>query len=301
MRAFTTFILIVVLTAATAALTLVDGAVRMLLDPAEVIGAARQAGVRAALVDAAAHEIAREAGPQAHAIVDGILAADWFEGTLRRVHAAAVTTIERTPSSAVLDLRPVKKELIAAIEELHGRVEGACVRLAGREQCAGPSPARRRVEKAEAEASQALLLAADEIELGDGALEQERWREVLTYAPHARAIAAGVLGLLLLFIVLLNLAPLRRFLLATGLALLIAAAASLALHYDLERRAVPEELEKLFAEEIADDVARPVAVRLTIGWLDGAAGRARAPLVLAGLTGVVLLLGSALAVRSREP
>jgi hypothetical protein len=306
MRAAFTSLLALFFIVTTCVLTLVDGAVRTAADADAVVAVVNKAEVRPALLAAAEAFVFQGNGLESQlgavsrlqvgGVIGAVLAKDWFEAVVRRGHQALLAAVAAVPASAILDLRPLEAVLRGAIEELKGRVERACIDVAGAAQCSADSPIRRTLEAHVQQALAAVAHADHEVDLAVLAthdrMTQETVRRWLAWAPQFEWAGLVVLAVLFGLILLINIVPFRRLLAVAGVVLLLAAAAAIGTHIAVAGRA-RVELEKRVPE------APVVVTRLATAFLDGAAAAARPALLLGGVAGLVLV-AAALATRGRR-
>ncbi len=304
--------LVLAFVAAACAVSLVDAALRVAADSRVLIAATERAGVRAALVESSM-ELVGVRTPTVRLAIEGVLAVDWVNDTLRRCHAAVVQAARGLPPASVLELRGLKVELRRTLEELGQRAERACVTIVGEAECAPGQPARQEVEARFHEAQGGVDLVDDEVDVAalvsrDPA-HARTVRVWLARAPYARWAGLGVLVALLALITLLNVVPLRRCVSAVGISLVLAAGVSMAAHAVAAGRVV-EEIERRVPGEVArwgeGAGAEAALVRNMAPALTAFGGRlvhdvtaaARGPLLMGAIVGAALVLGG-LAIRRR--
>jgi hypothetical protein len=156
----------------------VDSAVRYGRDGEALVESARSAGLREALVDATAalvvSEVSRDPGLNAvnrlfiRGGIDHVLSAEWFDGSIRSVHAAAMTSARGAARTAEVDLEPFKRALSGRLGLVGARAADTCRQLFGSQQCADRGRAqqliagyRQRAHRATARIPDRLLLWPD--------------------------------------------------------------------------------------------------------------------------------------------
>jgi hypothetical protein len=300
-RTFLTIILGLILCAATTVLTLVEGAVRVVGDADEIVALSHRAKARNALVDAVQQSLMREVGQAPPAAVRGavdeVLAAEWVDGVVRRLHGALRPALVAAPASGMLQLQSFKGELERVVRELGERTLQQCTKLAGAAQCGPDQPARQAMEAQQRDALRAVQRINDEIDLAAAvthdADEQAKVRRYLARAPSPALACAAALGSLFFLIVLVNIIPLRRLLGAAGLTLLLVAGVALGAH-----AAAPSMARKELELRERGAPGAAAVTDLTVELLEASARAARVPLLAAAVVGALLVVGAG-AVRRR--
>jgi hypothetical protein len=133
----------------------VDSAVRYARDDEALVSSARSAGLREALVDATAtlvvSEVARDPGLNAvnrvfiRGGIDHVLSAEWFDGSIRSVHAAALTSARGAARTAEVDLEPFKRALSERLGLVSYRASDTCRQLFGAQPCADRGRAQQLI------------------------------------------------------------------------------------------------------------------------------------------------------------
>jgi len=260
------------------AVLLVDSAVRYAESGEALVESARSAGLREAMVDATAAlvvgEVARD--PTAAAVdrvfvrgaVDRVLSAEWFDDTIRSIHAAGLAGVSR---AAGADLEPFKAALRERLGLLEERAGSACRDLFGETPCRDRSRAQELIAAYQRRAQRAVARIPDHILI---------WRDAGGAEDLGLLVTArwAGLGLLLTSALALALANRRRpgalggFLAAAGglslaifLALRLAAAGPIA-HVLIRRAEIDERADppvriaaaglRRLADEVVADATR---------------------------------------------
>lgn len=317
MRVVLTLVLAALFTAVACVLSLFDGVVRTVSNADAMLAVVDQAEARPALVDVAEELVVQELNrggrptdaprAQLHVLVDSVLAKDWFDASLRRLHGSLRVAVDGSWASAVLDLHTTKRELDSILDELAHRILDACARLAGASEC--PAPVRSQVTGETRQARVQLFELNDRVDLVTamgGARDQIQMRRWYGYVPQARGVAMGVMALLIALSAFVNLVPLRRLLFSSGLTLMVTAVVSLVAHSFVDQR-LRGELEHRLLESQHWHATEPAVARLgaattrrlTAALIDGSVRSARTPLVIMALAGGVLVASAAI-VRRRN-
>jgi len=157
------------------AVLFVDSALRYARDGEAWVGSARAAGLREALVDANAAlvvgEVGRDPGLAAldrvfvRAGIDHVLSREWFDGTVRSVHAAAVTGARGASRTAAVDLGEFKRALGVRLGLVGERASDTCRDLFGAEQCADQGRAQQLIATYRQRAGRAIARVPDRLML----------------------------------------------------------------------------------------------------------------------------------------
>lgn len=191
------------------ALLLVDSAVRYGRDGEALVESARAAELRAAMVDATTALVASEVrGDPALAaldrmfvrgVVDQVLSAEWFEESIRSVHAAGVAgaVVART---AEIDLEKFKRTLGERLGLLEERAGEMCGPLFGPAACQDRGRAQQLIASYRQRGQRAIARIPDQILL---------WRDAggaddLAVLATARLVGIGLLAAAVLALALVN-------------------------------------------------------------------------------------------------
>ena len=151
----------------------VDSAVRYARDGDAWVASARSAGLREALADATAAlvvgEVSRDASLAAvdrafvRTGIDKVLTADWFDDSIRSVHAAAVTTAAGAARTAAVDLERFKSALELRLGLIGDRADDTCRQLFGAQPCADQGRAQQLIEHYRSRARRAIARVPDRL------------------------------------------------------------------------------------------------------------------------------------------
>jgi hypothetical protein len=209
LRAFATALVGLLFIAGFPALLFVDSAVRYGRDGEAMVGSARAADLRAALVDATTALVAGEVGgdPALAAVdrvfvrgaVDQVLSAEWFEDSIRSVHAAGVASAV-TSRTAAIDLEPFKRALEGRLGLLEERAGDTCRQLFGAGPCADRGHAQEMIASYRRRGQRAISRIPDQLHLWADAGGAEN----MAALAAARWAGIGVLAVSLVALALLN-------------------------------------------------------------------------------------------------
>jgi hypothetical protein len=151
----------------------VDSAVRYARDGEALVESARSSALREALVDATAalvvSEVSREPGLDAvnrvfiRGGIDHVLSAEWFDGSIRSVHAAAMTSARGAARTAEVDLEPFKQALSGRLGLVGARASETCRPLFGPQLCADHGRAQQLIERYRQRAHRATARIPDRL------------------------------------------------------------------------------------------------------------------------------------------
>jgi hypothetical protein len=155
------------------AVLFVDSALRYARDGEAWVDSARSAGLREALVDANAAlvvgEVGRDPGLAAldrvfvRAGIDHVLSREWFDGTVRSVHAAAVSGARGASRTAAVDLGEFKRALEVRLGLVGERATDTCRELFGAQPCSDQGRAQQLIAAYRQRAGRAIARVPDRL------------------------------------------------------------------------------------------------------------------------------------------
>ena len=148
------------------AVLFVDAAVRYGRDGDAWVDSARSARLRESLADATSAlvvgEVSRDASLAAvdrvfvRAGIDNVLTPQWFDDTIRSVHAAAATSAAGAARTAAVDLEGFKSALEVRLGLIGDRAGDTCRQLYGADPCADQGRAQQLIEHYRLRAQRAI-------------------------------------------------------------------------------------------------------------------------------------------------
>ncbi len=320
MRIIITAFLILLFGFGFAAFFVADSVLGYLSDPDAFVATAREANARKAIVDAIeadtraklAEDPQMDAVQQAafRTLLERTITDEWLDKTLRTTHAAAMSALEDSSASAVVDLTATKAALRSSVDDLAANAEESCASLFGGTACGDRATSeeliaafQRDLGKSISEIPGSLNLV--ELITGDRAAQSQvekkmnRVRSTLGTARTGRLVAAGVLGLCLLLIALVNAKSLSRVMGATGVTLLVGVLLYVAVAYGYQSVA-SDRIDEAYRRSHGDNadrvelIALEASNRIAAAAVRNSAHRATWPVAGIGGIGLLLLLGGTL-------
>jgi hypothetical protein len=148
------------------AVLLVDSAVRYGRDGDAWVDSARSARLRQSLADATSALVVGEVSSDSsqaavdrvfvRAGIDNVLTRQWFDDTIRSVHAAAVTSAAGAASTAAVDLEGFKAALEVRLGLIGDRAGDRCQEIYGAAPCADQGRAQQLIERYRLRAQRAI-------------------------------------------------------------------------------------------------------------------------------------------------